>query len=397
MRNYIVELAYIAGLFWSVTSASSTPINLPSLDGPYKVGTSRVQVTDLSRLDPYAPSPEPRSLMLQIWYPIWTHIGLKRAPYIPGSGLEFLEERWLLPQSANYTIITDTWLEGKPIRAFLAPNSTLPVAVFDPGLGAVSAFYTTYCSSLASQGYIVVGVDHPYDSSPILLANGTMIGTNIDTSSLPVALKAVEVRRDDLLFLSKQITVPALYDWIPGLNKTGWKRPTGVRVSLFGQSLGGQAAAATMENQPSPYLGVMSLDSPFSNASIAAGFYGPFYYLSSQNSVFADLLAKQWETVKGWKVASILNGTTHYSFTDLEFIVPHANGTILNAVYAPIMGGITPARNLKVVNHYIKSFFDWTIMGKSEAKHFLEEQSLFYPDVRLDETVSQHNISRREF
>lgn len=40
---------------------------------------------------------------------------------------------------------------------------------------AHSAYYTTFTSFLASYGYIIVGVDHLYDSDPVELPNGELI------------------------------------------------------------------------------------------------------------------------------------------------------------------------------------------------------------------------------
>lgn len=56
----------------------------PTVDRP--VGTTSLHLVDHDRPDPFAPTPGPRELMVQFWYPARGTAGRPRAPYTtPGS------------------------------------------------------------------------------------------------------------------------------------------------------------------------------------------------------------------------------------------------------------------------------------------------------------------------
>ena len=47
-----------------------------------------------------------------------------------------------------------------------------PVVLFSPGLAGVRSQNTAWAQELASHGYVVVALDHPYDSAAVVLADG---------------------------------------------------------------------------------------------------------------------------------------------------------------------------------------------------------------------------------
>jgi hypothetical protein len=77
--------------------------------------------------------------------------------------------------------------------------------VFSPGSGSLATFYTAFTSSLASYGYIVVGVDHPYDSEPLELPDGTLIFDILTDANNTLT---AEIRGTDVTWLVTQLTVP---------------------------------------------------------------------------------------------------------------------------------------------------------------------------------------------
>ncbi len=46
-----------------------------------------------------------------------------------------------------------------------------PIVIFSPGNGTNVEFYTVLASELASHGYIVVGLNHPYDVAAVELSD----------------------------------------------------------------------------------------------------------------------------------------------------------------------------------------------------------------------------------
>jgi alpha-beta hydrolase superfamily lysophospholipase len=59
------------------------------------------------------------------------------------------------------------------------------VVVFSPGLGGVRTQRTAWAEELASRGYVVVALDHPYDSAAVVLADGRTIHTKVAATGDP--------------------------------------------------------------------------------------------------------------------------------------------------------------------------------------------------------------------
>jgi hypothetical protein len=101
-----------------------------------------------------------------------------------------------MPAGTLESIKTNSWTNGTAIFPLITrSNAKLPVVVFSPGSGSLAAFYTVFTSSLASYGYIVVGVDHLYDSEPLELPNGMLI---FDVLTDANNMLAAEIRGTDV-------------------------------------------------------------------------------------------------------------------------------------------------------------------------------------------------------
>ncbi len=52
-----------------------------------------------------------------------------------------------------------------------------PVVLFSPGSGGARTQNTAWAEELASHGYLVAALDHPYDSAAVVLTDGRTIHT----------------------------------------------------------------------------------------------------------------------------------------------------------------------------------------------------------------------------
>ena len=68
----------------SVLVSATTVVSLLALPGRYSVGTVSLETIDNSRLDPYAPTPQHRRLMVSAFYPTTDHHHLL-AQYLPAA------------------------------------------------------------------------------------------------------------------------------------------------------------------------------------------------------------------------------------------------------------------------------------------------------------------------
>jgi predicted dienelactone hydrolase len=69
-----------------------------------------------------------------------------------------------------------------------------PLVLYEPGFGNSRLEYGFRAMSLASQGFVVVTVDHPYDAAAVQFPDGTIVrGANLSDSDPRVLEKVVDV------------------------------------------------------------------------------------------------------------------------------------------------------------------------------------------------------------
>ena len=158
-------------------------ILLPNPDGPYPVATRVHALTDTSRIDPYAPAntTEHRRVLISIFWPIdgTEFCATEKLPYMPP-----VTAKAYGALAGSIGLSNDTFsafemefcrvakVQGCKVRG---RKSHFPLAVFSPGSGNSRLIHSAMAKSLASYGYVVVTVDHPYDASIVEFPNGDIV------------------------------------------------------------------------------------------------------------------------------------------------------------------------------------------------------------------------------
>jgi len=152
-------------------------MQLPAPTGPRPVGTSIFLVTDPARGMGPDGAERPRILTVHAWYPA-AERGGELAPYLrePDAARAFRE--------ANPGLADRLLVEGVTTHAVLdAPvarvQGGLPVLVFSHGYLSVPGDYTALMEDLASHGYAVISIVHPYEATATAFGDGrvaTMLG-----------------------------------------------------------------------------------------------------------------------------------------------------------------------------------------------------------------------------
>ena len=171
----------------STCSAQSPPDTaLPAPTGIYAVGTSIFHLVDSSRTDFVINEPGAyRELMVQAWYPADPADQAPRASYVPSpSLLHAMKEEGYMDLPAD---VIESW---RSIQTHASAGvsiaqhaSRFPLLVFSPGLGLPRFHYTSLLQEMASQGYIIIAIDHPYGGMTELPGRRTL-----SSSSDPVDL-----------------------------------------------------------------------------------------------------------------------------------------------------------------------------------------------------------------
>jgi dienelactone hydrolase len=162
--------------------AAVAPVEIPAPTGPYKVGTTSWRVTDPARPETFAVSAAggtPRQVEVLAWYPAAANAQGKPAPYLR-AGLAELPPPFRSLGDVLPNVRTHATLDAPP----LAGRKKLPVLVFSHGFGGVPSAYTALLEDLASHGYVVLSIVHPYEATAATLADGQVV-TLLDATGKP--------------------------------------------------------------------------------------------------------------------------------------------------------------------------------------------------------------------
>ncbi|RYP02219.1 hypothetical protein DL764_005899 [Monosporascus ibericus] len=302
----------LAALFTQLLPSISA-VSFPATIGLYNTSIATTQLIDHRRLDPYAPTAQPRTLMISVFHPVPPAACYSSlTPYMDRISANFEDEQYAqagIPAGAFGSLTLQT------CEPFPWPNSRgrvkwskYPLVLFSPGLGNTRLLHSAMAQQLASTGYIVVTVDHPYDAGIVTFPdNSTILAANITTDAQ--ITEALNVRVRDVSFVLDQLHRSSIISkLIPG-------RTCGLdtsRVGIYGHSLGGATAAEAMLSD-SRFIGGINLDGTFFGSVINRGLDKPLMMMAHEgkNMTTDASWGALWPNLKGFKREFMLNGTTH--------------------------------------------------------------------------------------
>ena len=147
-----------------VASAILPMFQIPAATGPYHVGTVILHLVDDSRHEGYLDNPAARrEINIQLWYPTDASTG-NRASYRRPAETTLLSRY----QSA---IATDA-IENAPMAT---PHGANPIVLFNPAWNGLRTQDTFETTDLASHGFVVVAIDHTYNSIRTAFPDGRIV------------------------------------------------------------------------------------------------------------------------------------------------------------------------------------------------------------------------------
>jgi predicted dienelactone hydrolase len=150
-------------------------IRLPAPAGPHAVGVVDFELIDPTREEIFAPG-TPRRIPVRAWYPAKAVSGNPR-PYAKALEMEQVIGRFFttsMPLGASLAAILDVpthSVEGAPPLT----GGPRPTVVFSHGVYSFIQSNTALMEHLASHGYLVVAISHPYTACATVHENGEVI------------------------------------------------------------------------------------------------------------------------------------------------------------------------------------------------------------------------------
>jgi dienelactone hydrolase len=305
----------------------------PEPSGRFAVGTRVVQWTDPRRPETFTADPyDQRTVVIQLWYPARkSPAGARRAQYL---GRTEHEARTVSDALVRQVGLPGFLVDGVP-RArthavFNAPvtggGERFPVVLFSPGSGGVRTQNTAWAEELASHGYVVVGLDHPYDSAAVVLADGRTLHTRTDSTGDrdkddKSAADWTAVRAADLSFVLTQLDRldrGEIAGPLTGRLDTG-------RAAVTGHSMGG-AAALQAARQDRRFDAVIDLDG-YPHGPISPSLHQPTLALTQAITPGTDpryipRLTKALKLNTATSYRLTIPGATHLTFMDGPLYLP---------------------------------------------------------------------------
>ncbi len=337
LRAIVNKILIIASIVLIVVSGLATfvfPVyELPEPSGDYLIGTDSFIINDTSRLEIYtSDANDYRRFKIQVWYPAGTVEGYTRVPWLE-DGLPVA--RGLAKDIGLPTFVLDhtaTIMSHSYLRAPISnAKENYPVVIISHGWRGFRNLHTDFAEDLASQGYIVVGIDHTYGSVATVFGKDDVEYVNYD------ALPPREDTPDYWAYANRLVNtyagdVVATLDYLESINaSTSISRFSGKldfdEIGLLGHSTGGggDVTVALADNRIKALIGLDPWVEPIHIEDLSAGMDIPTLFLSSgqwsfgtNNDYLNILINNSSAPIYHYEI----EGTTHYDFTMVYMYSP---------------------------------------------------------------------------
>ena len=363
-----VSLLALGAAFAARSEQASRDL-LPAPTGRYSVGTRLLPPEiDRSRADKRFTRGY-RTLQVQLWYPASPSHEPYASYFMEAPLLDTLKGESSAPEALERlrSLHTDALLTA-PLA-----GGRYPLFLFSPGFGMPRAVYTSWVEQLASDGFIVAVIDHPFVGE--MWIDGRALRA-VPHPAGPQAQTAEMVA--DLHFL------------LPGLRSLPGVDP--LRIAAIGHSIGGAAAIEACRFE-SALSACINLDGDPSFGHFSEVDVGKPFLVIHQKPVIPGAkpdgnLAKMgreiesaWKTVIAKQSRPVtrlaVRGTVHLSFTDLPFVRPSLTPASEGAATDPL-------RVLRATTAVMENYLNHSFAGYPGASldlpDFISSAHLGEPD-----------------
>ena len=364
-------------------------IDLPAPEGSYGVGSRSFVLEDQSRPEIHTiDSKDKRVLFIEAWYPI-DHHSSKDAKQTSLWQELYKGENDVVSFFMKYLkrVQTHSYQEALP-----SSKGPFPVIVFNHGLQMFTSQNTLLMEHLASNGYVVFSLAHPYESLRVNLPNkGAVLPKFLSSKQafmkglewMDKASRPIEAAKDSISLLTNphdqqqvmlaaienselnqvverwrrdnQLTINWLFESQNDLQDLGNVLDTS-RIGVMGMSLGGATATEICKSDHRVKAAINIDGLQYGNRNNVR-LSKPFMMIYSQDGEGLNQFLKS-NTTNDYHQYTFV-GSKHADFTDMTLVWP------VMKVYGQL-GSIPGERMIKLTNEVVLNFWD----------HYLKNASL---------------------
>ena len=354
---------------------------LPTPAGSFDVGTFSLHMVDDSRNEIYGPNPGgPRELMVQFFYPAEPGEDAE-----PGAWIEDLDA--VGPELAKFVDVPSfafdhldlTNTHTYPDAPVSEASPAYPVIVYSHGWRGFRTVNFNQAEALASEGYVVVTIDHTYASTMTVFPGGREVP--VDSRALP---DEDEVGSEKFLAAGQRLNqvmtadLAFVLDEISEINRgrrstTLAQRIDTSRVGLFGHSAGGGAVVSfcATDRRCRAGMGFDPWVEPVDPDIIAQGLDVPFDFVRSEQWISHDndpVLRQLFDNGGPDQYWHSISGTEHRDFVFSPLLSPF--GGLIG-----IQGTIDSGRLIDLLDEQLVGFF---------GRHLMDQSTGFPNSTRLE-------------
>ncbi len=383
---FLKVLGYLASLIILGLSACLPllfPVfKLPPTLGPYQVGTQDLWLKSDRDEVISADNSETRNFMIKVWYPS-PETGPVEDRYGDYGGRSgFAQKYGLPPAMLNYLDKVKT----KVYRDVPLVDEKFPVLIFSHGYHSKANGYYALLSELASQGYVVLAINHTYESTGSTFPDGSVkyfdmdYARKIEAGSWEKIQAAIESFNQDLSFEKRHTVVSEALrsyfvrdmierwalDILDIVDKLEDYKQTGFlagkldlsKIGVIGHSRGGGAAGEALLRDARLKAGV-NLDGVQWGQIVDTSFQQPFLFISSDWPPEHENLNQHAYIHKSQAVfyKALIRESGHSNFMDIPFMIPVR---ALNQA-----GSIDPEEAIAITRELVLAFFDKHLKGQN--------------------------------
>ncbi|HHT7224465.1 TPA: alpha/beta hydrolase family protein [Bacillus cereus] len=339
--------------------------------GPHKIGTKLYHWVDHQRNEPYSKNPNNRrELMVQIWYPAAEKSKGDPEPYIRNINelSKGLEKTLSIPAFAF------SHMELVKSHSFMDlqlsdSENHYPILLFSHGFNGFRNQNTFQVEELASQGYIVLSIDHTFDAAATVFPGGRTAYVQ------PINLtdegdSHIKLWEEDVSFVLNQI------EKLNENDETGFftGRLDTSRIGMFGHSYGGATAAQILAKDSRVKAAINMDGTLYGEILPESGIGKPFLLMNAEEPDEADpfeVRERYGRGLAGGGMSMVIPHTDHTSFTDLHLFSP--------LLQSP---GENPKEVHRIINEFSLAFFDQYVKQKDDGST-LKRLITQYPEVNF--------------
>jgi len=278
-------------------------VPFPETTGPFRIGRTSLHLVDSSRKEIFtADVNDVRELMVTLHYPAQVAGTARASAYADARLAAAIAEAYHAPQ-----FLTSLMHSHAVEKAPCATNEGgFPVVLFSPGFGTHPLFYSAMLEELASHGFIVASICHPYSTGVTVFPDGRVVRANEAGSRFELLKKHHEgsletIAKDrDMIGEVWLADVRFVLDSLAQLNKNDELfagRLNLSRVGIFGHSFGGATAALAVQSDRRFKAGI-NLDGSDFSTTRGESIRDTFVWLCSEPPDFAKLPAAPFQPAR---------------------------------------------------------------------------------------------------